>query len=167
MNRFNQNRGFLSMIFCKTRELVHGVVIFSSENINQSGKEWRHEVLYLIMLLLRSVMCTIDYESTGEVAWNLPEMDESTKRMLRKNLYLNEDNRQFSLQKHTTEREENMRVPIRLAFKLRQAIMSQRTALSKPFTPFEELKLLTSVDQFMVAFYGQAKQYYVLFLFFF
>lgn len=157
MERYNKNRNFLSMLFAKTRELTHLMVIFSSDNINQSGKEWRHEIAYLTMLLLRSVMCTIDYESERQVAWDLPEMDETVRKMLKKNLYLNDDNSKYRLKARTSEREENMRVPIRLSLKVRQAIMAQRTKLSKPFSLFEELKLLTTIDQFMNGFYGIRK----------
>jgi hypothetical protein len=144
-----------------TRQLVHQMTVFSSDNVNQSGKEWRHEVAYLAMLELRAVMAVIDYQSDGVPAWEHPEFDEKVMVRLKKQLFLTNDNLKFAHHRNYSEYEENMRVPIRMALRLREVVIGQRKQLDKPFGWAEEAQLLGTIDKLMVGYYG-----YVIVLFY-
>lgn len=152
--RYNQMRNHLKQIFCMQRQFIHQTTIMSSSNINQSGKEWRHDVSYLSLLHLRSIMAAIDYQCDGIPAWEMPEFDGKIAASLKKELFLEESTRHFAHHTTVSEYEENMRVPIRLALKLRQAVIAQRKSLDHPFVWAEEAQLLGTIDKLMNGYYG-------------
>jgi len=154
LGRYNQVRNSVMSIYCNTRQLMHQMTVFSSDNINQSGKQWRHDVAYLAMLELRSVMAVIDYQSDGIPAWDHPEFDEKIVARLKSQLFVGEANLKFAHHTNYSEYEENMRVPIRMALRLREKIVEQRKQLDKPFSWAEESQLLGSIDKIMAGYYG-------------
>jgi hypothetical protein len=161
LGRYNQVRAALENIYCMTRQLVHQMTVFSSDNVNQSGKEWRHEVAYLAMLELRAVMAVIDYQSDGVPAWDHPEFDKKTMTNLKKQLFLTNDNLKFSHHRNYSEFEENMRVPVRMSLRLREVVIGQRKKLDKPFAWPEEAQLLGTIDKLMTGYYGYVIDYFV------
>lgn len=154
LGRYSQVRQSLTQVYCQSRAVVDQMVIFSSDNINQSGKLWRHDVAYLALLQLRSIMAVMDYQSDGIPFWDMPEVDEALGSRLKSQLFLEESTLKFAHHTVVSEYEENMRVPIRLGLQLRQAIINQRKELDQPFSWPEEGKLLGAIDGLMAGYYG-------------
>jgi predicted membrane chloride channel (bestrophin family) len=120
--------------------------------MSPSEKEWRVELAYRAMVMLRTVLSVIEYNSNRVVAWNIEELsgyelDYVTPKA---------EWRRYALTQ-STERTDSMRVPVRLCFLLRETIASQQSRLSRPLPPQQELKLLATVEGFMDAWYGMRK----------
>jgi hypothetical protein len=89
--------------------------------------------------------------------WELDELDDDERAEMTKYIFYDTGNGQNALRwAHgiRTEYEENMRVPIRLAYLLRKEIRNQRQMLGEPLATPQELKLMGSVDAFMNGYYG-------------
>uniref|UniRef100_A0A7S1Y3W0 Bestrophin homolog n=1 Tax=Grammatophora oceanica TaxID=210454 RepID=A0A7S1Y3W0_9STRA len=161
--RYSEARGYLAVIYRESRELIQNMIVFSGDHTHQEAKEWRNLVAYRTCILLRTSMAVIDYASGSSLCWELPEISPEEHTEIKRFVYFDTgegDNNNALRWAHgeRTEGEENMRVPIRMAFKLRQAIRMQRQALeSKPIETSQENKMLGSVDSFMVGYYGMRK----------
>jgi len=114
------------------------------------------------------------YPTSKRNAWDVPEMDDVDRTMVRSALLLsnpNDDNdsSNYNLDSPRSMHElahgershtdENFRVPVILSYQVREAIVSQRTEgkLSRPLHIAEELKILQFVSEFNVAFHGLRK----------
>jgi Bestrophin, RFP-TM, chloride channel len=143
-------------MYRETRQLAHQTCVFSEHDTSLQAKEWRFELLYRLLLLLRTSMAVIDYPTTGIPAWDLPELSGMEKDdIVNKATFMTlEMQRWAHHDKPRSEWEESMRVPIRLAFLLRKTIHSQETSLNPKIpTPIEN-KLHASVDGFMAGYYA-------------
>ncbi len=56
-------------------ELTKTIIIFSRKlkNNSQAAKEWRNEIAYYSLLLLRTMVAVIEYELEQIAAWEVPE----------------------------------------------------------------------------------------------
>jgi hypothetical protein len=98
------------------RQLIHQMAVVSSDNTNESAKEWRHEVAYISLLHLRSMMAVINYETDGIPSWEMPEFDAQTRVELEKQLFLDQETRLcFAHRPYVSECDDNLRVPVRMA----------------------------------------------------
>jgi hypothetical protein len=92
------------------RQLVHTACIYSNTDARESAKQWRHELVYRGLILLRSSMSVIDYPSSHEGVMDIPELTGSDElEDLQKNLPPSR-----WLHEARTDYEENFRIPIRL-----------------------------------------------------
>jgi len=128
------------------------MLIFSKryENNDTASKEWRSEVVYRALLLLRTAVAVIEYESEGIAAWEVPELSGVELEYCRP-----ANSWRRHQQTPANRRTDSMRVPLRMAYLLRESIVSQEERLTnKPLTLVQEGKLLGSVDTFLDGFYG-------------
>lgn len=154
LGRYSQVRASLEQIYCMQRQLIHQMAVVSSENMNDSAKEWRHDIAYISLLHLRSMMAVINYETDGIPSWEMPEFDAKTRVELKKQLFLDQDTRLcFAHRPYVSECDDNLRVPVRMASTLRQVIVSQRRRLERPLAVLEELALLNTIDSIMNGYY--------------
>lgn len=151
LGRYNQVRSNLEDLYCAHRQFTHQMIISSSDNASQEAREWRHDVAYLSLLLLRSTMAMMDYATDGIPAWEIPEFDAERRAVLAKQL---SPEVQFANRAKGLECDNNVRVPFCLAFTLRQAVVTQRTRLDAPLAVLEELALLNTIDSMVNAYFG-------------
>eukprot|EP00542_Grammatophora_oceanica_P014437 CAMPEP_0194047292 /NCGR_PEP_ID=MMETSP0009_2-20130614/23831_1 /TAXON_ID=210454 /ORGANISM="Grammatophora oceanica, Strain CCMP 410" /LENGTH=271 /DNA_ID=CAMNT_0038692849 /DNA_START=539 /DNA_END=1354 /DNA_ORIENTATION=+ len=128
------------------------MALISSDNLDDSGRKWRHDIAYITIILTRSIMGVLQYESDGIPSWEFAEMDPALAEHLKKSLFLGE-NMAYTQRSQISEEEENMRVPVRLVLELRKCLRAQRKRLTKSFPTIEENKLLGSIDGIMEGYY--------------
>eukprot|EP00523_Entomoneis_sp_CCMP467_P014236 CAMPEP_0168793738 /NCGR_PEP_ID=MMETSP0725-20121227/15246_1 /TAXON_ID=265536 /ORGANISM="Amphiprora sp., Strain CCMP467" /LENGTH=346 /DNA_ID=CAMNT_0008844535 /DNA_START=23 /DNA_END=1065 /DNA_ORIENTATION=- len=121
----------------------------------EEAQQWRHELAYRTLLMLRTTMVVIDYPTDFVAAWDIPEL-QGEERSLVKNGLTGPLRSRWSHSRRG-EWEETMRVPIRLAYLVRKALHSNTTRLRVPLAIPQELKLLGCVDTFMSGYYGVRK----------
>jgi hypothetical protein len=117
------------------------------------AKEWRNEVAYRTLALLRCSVAVILYPTTKVPSWDIQELNGFEREDVKNNIFLDPATLRYA-HEHRSEYEENLRVPIRLAYLLRKSIHSQGNRLGKPLHVVREMKILGSVDGFMDGFYG-------------
>jgi len=157
LNRYNQARDCLGVMYRESRELIQNACVFSSHDTSKKASEWRSEVGYRCLLLLRTAMSVIDYPTTQQPAWEVPELSGFELEDVKKSVYTSKENRRWA-HKDRSEWEETMRVPIRIAYLLRKSIHAQGPRLGNSrMETSQENKLLSSVDQFMGGYYGIRK----------
>eukprot|EP00548_Thalassiothrix_antarctica_P000828 CAMPEP_0194147076 /NCGR_PEP_ID=MMETSP0152-20130528/22509_1 /TAXON_ID=1049557 /ORGANISM="Thalassiothrix antarctica, Strain L6-D1" /LENGTH=375 /DNA_ID=CAMNT_0038847765 /DNA_START=70 /DNA_END=1197 /DNA_ORIENTATION=- len=151
--RYCQVRNSLEKVITSSQQLIHLMSVFTSDNITQNGKEFRHDMAFLTMTQVRCIMCVMDYQNDKVASWDLPEIDPQIAVKLREQLFLNDKTKAFAHHSWISKCEENMRVPIRLALLLRKQIMSQSKKLEQPLIGAEENRMLGTVDAIMNAYY--------------
>jgi hypothetical protein len=131
--------------------LVQKAIVFSrgSKNSDDIGKEWRSELAYRTMLLLRTSVANIQYGTTQIPAYELPELSGVE-------LELCVPNREFLRHANIPHSEsiDSMRVPQKVAHLLRETICGQEDRLTHPIHIQKEMNLLGDVDQFVGGFFG-------------
>jgi len=166
IGRYNEARGYLGDMYRETRALMQNVVVLSDQLDNDQVKEWRNLVAYRSNVLLRTAMAVIDYSDPPHLAcWELKELSEEEKVEIQKYIFCDTGNNQggMSRWKHghesTTLYEENMRVPIRMAFKLRQALRLHKQIFvgDNQIEVPQELRLMANVDAFLSGYFGIRK----------
>jgi hypothetical protein len=174
LGRFQEIRAFLCTIYREPRELVQHMAVFTKEQTDPSAVEWRIEVAYRTCVMLRTVMAVVDYDSLMVPAWDLPELTSMLKQDIRESLYVTTaqateasrptitttrkkswaNSMRWGHQEHTL-REENSRVPMRVAYLLRNSIIRQRKLVGTPADNYMvESTLFGSVSSFMNAYHG-------------
>jgi len=178
MGRYNEAMGYLTKMVFHTDQLVQTAAIVVAATTTDNDDEdsnsvehnttateisqWRHDVVYHSLLLLRTSMAVIDYPSDAIPGWALPQMDANMQKLLQKQLMVldpSNTNIQWAAAHHrVSEEEATMRVPIRLSLMTKQVIRSARHRLPKgTIHKQQELQLMTIVDNFMVGYYGMQK----------
>lgn len=132
-------------------ELTQNMIVFSKryKNNSEQSKEWRSELAYRALLLLRTAVAVVEYTEEQVAAWEVPELSGAELEYLKPN-----DSWSRHEQTPRDRRNDSMRVPLRMAFLLRETIVSQSERLSKELHVSQENKLLGSVDSFLNGFYG-------------
>jgi hypothetical protein len=148
--RYNTSMGYLSHMCYNVDRLVQMVTIGSFEQMNPVGAQWRHDVVYHAMIMLRAAMGVMDYRTDGIPGWELPEVDPTLAATLQSQLFLDKPHMRWAHHSKVSENEENMRVPIRMATLTKKAIRNAIPVLDVQ----SELNLFNIVDNFMVAYFG-------------
>jgi hypothetical protein len=132
-------------------ELTQTMLVFSrkQKNNNQESKEWRSELAYRSLLLLRTAVAVVEYESEQIGAWEVSELSG-----FELDYVTPKDEWRRHAQTPITKRTDSMRVPFRLAYLLRETICSNGERLKNPLVMAQEMKLLGSVDSFLNGYYG-------------
>jgi hypothetical protein len=148
---------------------MHHTVVFSRKykNKQQEAKEWRSEIAYRIMLVLRTTVAIIEYPNDKIPAWQLPELSSGLELQACKpgttwnrwahhndNDSSSSNESEFSEGMLATDLKNSFRIPIRLTFLLRESICSQNERLGYPLVMDQELKLLEYVDRILEGYYG-------------
>eukprot|EP00568_Trieres_chinensis_P014225 CAMPEP_0183329318 /NCGR_PEP_ID=MMETSP0160_2-20130417/84734_1 /TAXON_ID=2839 ORGANISM="Odontella Sinensis, Strain Grunow 1884" /NCGR_SAMPLE_ID=MMETSP0160_2 /ASSEMBLY_ACC=CAM_ASM_000250 /LENGTH=451 /DNA_ID=CAMNT_0025497507 /DNA_START=30 /DNA_END=1385 /DNA_ORIENTATION=- len=180
--RFMEARGYLSEIFRNCRELIHHAVVLSMRDTGRGAKQWRQDVAYRTILLLRVTIAALDYRTTNINTWEVVPEDIRHNLELfvsqdgqtpaggggaaspsQRHLQRDQPNARLMKWAHgvRTLNDENFRAPIILAYNLKSEIMKQRNGqyLTVPgmFHVNEELKMLGFVSGFVTAFHGLKK----------
>jgi hypothetical protein len=161
--RYNTARDCLSTMYRESRDLIQGVCVLSADNTDQEAKEWRHEVAYRCLILLRTTMAVVDYPTDQIPAWAIPELNGSELDDVKENVFVpvtdttTTSNVQRWAHKPHDAWEETKRVPVRLEYLLQNSLHSQSRRLKKPIHVTQEIRLLASVGSFMTGYYGICK----------
>eukprot|EP00547_Thalassionema_nitzschioides_P001606 CAMPEP_0194210332 /NCGR_PEP_ID=MMETSP0156-20130528/8162_1 /TAXON_ID=33649 /ORGANISM="Thalassionema nitzschioides, Strain L26-B" /LENGTH=340 /DNA_ID=CAMNT_0038937661 /DNA_START=51 /DNA_END=1070 /DNA_ORIENTATION=- len=155
--RYNKALADLQVMFRESIEIMQKAVAFTFTNTDESAKEWRNELAYQTCMILRVAMAVIDYPEQQQNVWDLEELEESQRKEMKEYLYQETGTETNALRWASgirSESLENMRVPIRLGYKLRKYVYSQKLCNSEPMDQIKEMKIIGSVDAFMGGFYG-------------
>ncbi|KAG7344780.1 bestrophin, RFP-TM, chloride channel [Nitzschia inconspicua] len=153
--RYGECRGYIGIMYQETREIVQKALVFSrtaGNNTNQAAKEWRSELAYRALLLLRTTVANIEYSSAKTAAYEVPELSGVELQCVQPDRnFLRRANIPFS------EETDSVRVPKRMAQLLRETICSHGSRLPHPIHVQHEMNLLASVDKFQGGYYGMRK----------
>lgn len=155
LNRFREAHKNLNILFTETRELVQQACVYTSDDASDSAQQWRSDLAFSVMALLRAVQAILDYEADGETVWDV--LNEELGREIQQKLFLESPRFRHHGEGLVEERgkvEENFRIPHFLVQKLRFVIYSQRSRLSRPLDPLQERALNISVDRFVGGWTG-------------
>lgn len=155
LTRFGTARDGIGTMYREARELVQTACVLSDTLHDDAAKEWRHEIAYRSALLLKVAMAIIDYPIDKVEPWKLPELNGMEAQAIQ-SLVNNPTNRRWVHEERSVW-EEAMRVPIHLAYMLRQTIHSQNSRLQTPIQVNLENKLLAYVDSYMNGYFGIQK----------
>lgn len=151
MSRYTDCRGYVAVMYRESRELIQNMLVLSrrNKNTNVESKEWRMEVAYRMMVLLRTSVAVVEFRSEGVAAWEVPELSGEELEYCRPSTswrrHAQIDNSRYT---------DSMRVPLLMAFLVRESIVSQQQRLPHPIDILSEAKLLESVDSFLNGYYG-------------
>ena len=154
ITRYNECRGYIGTMYQATRELLQTAYILTRRDGNSSRPEmdWRAELAYRAMVMLRAALSVIEYNSSQIVAWKIEELSGDELKYVTPS----PEWRRYA-QAKSSERTNSMRVPVRLCFLLRETIASHQSRLAHPLMANHEIKLLATVDGFMNGWYGMRK----------
>jgi hypothetical protein len=134
----------------ETREMIQKTLTFSrkhTRNTTLESKEWRMETAYRILLLLRTSIAVLQLRTLGVAPWEVPELSGQELEFCRPSL---------SWRRHaqsTQSREsDSIKVPMLMAFLLRESVSSQEQRLSHPMTALQEDRLLQGIESYMTAY---------------
>jgi predicted membrane chloride channel (bestrophin family) len=152
LNRYNHVRACLGTLYRETTELVQNACVLSETPKNTSSpdaQQWRHELAYRALILLRTCMAVIDYPVTRTPAWAVPELNGNEMIDVEQNTFVHR-------YAHTSraESEESLRVPIRLAYLLRKTLNSHKKRLVDPLPVAHVGKIMANIDTTMNGYYG-------------
>jgi Bestrophin, RFP-TM, chloride channel len=157
LTRYNTARDAIGVMHRATRDVVLSSVVFSNTCNDEAAQEWRSEVAYRAMILLRVATAVVEYPDTLVEPWNIPELNGFELEDVKKNLFsVESENRRWAHAEHSLW-EESMRVPGRLAYLLTKSLHSQKKRLKEEIQVTQENKLLASVDTFMIGYDGVRK----------
>lgn len=139
-SRFMEARSHLNDAMKSCRELVHHVMTFTRYDNSPTAKIWRATVSRRTVVLLRTIVSVLEYQTKGTDAWKVPELTKEEKQAVL-----------LSVGKS------NERTPIVLILFLRAAIASQRETLKEPMHINKELRLHAFVSDFVKAYHGLMK----------
>ena len=134
----------------ESREVIQRMLVFSRKERNTclKSKEWRMEVAYRVLMMLRTTMAVIQYPSLGISAWEVPELNGQE---------LLSCTPSTSWRRHgqvpPTNYTDSMKVPLLIANLLRESLVSHEERLPHPMTSKQEEMLLISIDSFLKAYY--------------
>jgi len=138
--RFMEARSHLQEAMKSCRELVQLIMTFTRYDTSPSAKVWRATVSRRTVVLLRTIVSVLEYQTKQTDAWKVPELTKEEKQAVL-----------LSVGKS------NERTPIVLILFLRSAIASQREFLQEPMHINKELKLHAFVSNFVTAYHGLMK----------
>lgn len=153
--RYMTSRAHLEDIYRMTREIVQYTCILTMRESTPRTRQWRSDVAFYSILLLRATMVSLEHESSAKNAWDIPELDKVDKDGMRRSPVKSScvDGLDFLSRRST--REENFRVPVFLALQLRKTIVSHKNGfLTKPMVVNEERAILDCVVKYMSSFHG-------------
>jgi hypothetical protein len=168
LTRYNAARDAIETMLRETRELVQNINVLSyllKDGRTMPAQEWRHEVAYRALLLLRTTLVVIDYPVNHVLPWEIPELNGIEATDVRNYLLLptNDHQQRWMHRTGTFPRhynglwEEALRVPIRVEYMLRKSVHSQAVRLKEVIAVQQEAKLFVGIDNFMNGYYSMRK----------
>jgi hypothetical protein len=166
LTRYNITRDAIETMLRETREIVQNSCILSytlKDGRTMIAEEWRHEVAYRALLLLRTTMVVVEYPINEILPWTIPELNGIEATDVRNNLIAvattnnttaignsNNNNNRSIL-------EDIIRVPIRVEYLLRKSIHTNNIRFTEPIPVVQELKIFACIDNFMNGYYNMRK----------
>ena len=168
LTRYNAARDAIETMFRETRELMQNINVLSyllKDGSSAAAQEWRHEVAYRALLLLRTSLVVIDYPVNHVLPWTIHELNGMEASYVKNQLLLvsngNQErwlHRNSNFPQHfNVVWEEVLRVPIRVEYLLRKSIHSHTIRLKEAIAVVQELKIFAGVDNFMNGYYSMRK----------
>ena len=105
--------------------------MFTSNSTDEKSREWRAEIAYRALILIRTAMAVVDYPVTKAPAWGITELKGIEREDAQQSTYLNPKCRRWS-HGEPSEFKENLRVPVRITYLLKKTIHAQSTRLAHP-----------------------------------
>jgi len=138
--RFTEARDFLDKAMFSTRELIQHIICFTRYDDSGGAKKWRAEIARRSIVLLRTLVCILEYPSKQEQVVKTSELtiDEVQALLM-------------------AVGGSNERTPLVLIIFLRTVIMSNGDYLKEPIHVNKELRLLVFVSDFVSAYHGLNK----------
>lgn len=164
LTRYVATRDAIETMLREVRELVQNVCVLSStlkDGRTMVAEEWRHEMAYRALLLLRTTMVAVEYPINQTLPWTIPELNGMEANDIKNNLLSitnapsaasSSNNRNYN-----AVWEDVLRVPIRIEYLLRKSVHSNTIRLTEPIPIQLELKVFTSIDNFMNGYYNMRK----------
>jgi hypothetical protein len=131
-SRFMEAREHLNVAMRNCRELIQHAVTFTRYDTSDSAKLWRSEVARRTIVLLRTVVSVLEYQTYGIHCWKIPELTKEEKQALLLSVG-----------------ESNERSPMVLTMFMRSTISSQVEYLVHPIHVNKELRLYQFVSDFV------------------
>ena len=139
-SRFTEARDYLDSAMLSTRELIQHIICFTRYDDSPGAKKWRSEISRRSIVLLRTLVCILEYPSKGTHVLNTKELsDHEVSALLMSVGGANE------------------RSPMVLIIFLRTLIMSNTEYLKEKMHVNKELKLLAFISTFVKAYHGLMK----------
>eukprot|EP00563_Minutocellus_polymorphus_P013220 CAMPEP_0181066304 /NCGR_PEP_ID=MMETSP1070-20121207/25239_1 /TAXON_ID=265543 /ORGANISM="Minutocellus polymorphus, Strain NH13" /LENGTH=542 /DNA_ID=CAMNT_0023146829 /DNA_START=43 /DNA_END=1672 /DNA_ORIENTATION=- len=138
--RYWEARTELSRAMKSCRELVQHAITFSRYDTSPGAQHWRSDVARRTIVLLRTVVSVLEYQTSGQHAWKIPELTKDEKQALL-----------------SAVGKSNERAPMVLAMFLRSTIASHVECLENPFHVNKELRLFKFVSDFIAAYHELTK----------
>jgi putative membrane protein len=138
--RYWEARTELSRAMKSCRELVQHAITFSRFDASPGAQQWRSDVARRTIVLLRTVVSVLEYQTSGQHAWKVPELTKDEKQALL-----------------SAVGKSNERAPMVLAMFLRSTIASHVEHLEDPFHVNKELRLFKFVSDFIAAYHDLTK----------
>ena len=165
LTRYVATRDAIETMLREARELIQNVCILSStlkDGRTMIAEEWRHEVAYRTLLLLRTTMVVIEYPIHQTLPWTIPELNGMEANDIKKNLLAMTNtsaviNDSIHHSNYNAIWEDVLRVPIRIEYLLRKSVHSNMIRLTEAIPIQLELKIFTSIDNFMNGYYSMRK----------
>ena len=163
LTRYVSTRDAIETMLREARELIQNVCVLSStlkDGRTMIAEEWRHEVAYRTLLLLRTTMVVIEYPIHHTLPWTIPEINGMEANHIRKNLLATTNTTAINGIRNSNYNaiwEDVLRVPIQIEYLLRKSIHSNMIRLTEPIPIQLELKIFMSVDNFMNGYYNMRK----------
>jgi hypothetical protein len=163
LTRYVSTRDAIETMLREARELIQNVCVLSStlkDGRTMIAEEWRHEVAYRTLLLLRTTMVVIEYPIHHTLPWTIPEVNGMEANHIRKNLLATTNTTAVNgirIGNYNAIWEDVLRVPIQIEYLLRKSIHSNMIRLTEPIPIQLELKIFMNVDNFMNGYYNMRK----------
>ena len=169
-------QGYLSKMNQSAVELVQLACSYTADRHQEPYKEWRINISLQTLTLLKATVFVV-YKGGEENVWEIPEladnqpvlfMDESFRRSFTNNSQATNKLHGGDIRKSKVPKElylwgyqlksdKNLRVPIRVAQRLRQAITAHKQLPNDSIDSIQERVLLDCVKEFMDSYHGVRK----------
>ena len=165
-------QGFLAKMNQSSIELAQLACSFTNGYQAKEYKVWRSNVVFDTLTLLKSTVAMV-YKGGKENVWELPEFDDNPillhLEQAKGSSKVDNSREEGSIHNHSRPSNEiyritppfksdkNLRVPIRVAHRLRDSIMAHRYLPTDPIDTMQEKILLDLVKGFMESYHGVRK----------
>mmetsp|Transcript_21781 Transcript_21781/g.30705 ORF Transcript_21781/g.30705 Transcript_21781/m.30705 type:complete len:417 (+) Transcript_21781:208-1458(+) len=161
--RMMDMRTHLNKVFKSCAQLVNMATMYTLTEQHLAAREWRQDIAYKSMLLIRVITAVLEHQNTSNLSWNCPQIDKEERKYLSKSLYLEREKMKTHFGTDfvpalrwghaiRSEAEECLRVPNIIANRLQFTIMKEREVLTERLAVNEERDLLLFVDATLEAY---------------
>lgn len=155
LSRYQEAREYLEVMNKSCRQLVHTACIYSNSDVRDSAKQWRSEIAFRVILMLKASMAVMNHPSTKTDIAEIPEVNMAVMEDLELNVPVS--TAQWLHAENVADVEKNLRVPQRLSYMVRKCIRSQEGKIKPTIAPVAEGDMYSFLNIFMDGYYGVHK----------